>query len=140
MTHSVLGLVWVDSSPIVVMCRYSSERTMSELARLSLVARTDSETASQRADGGQSCWGDYMAILIFPIGVLVGWLIRPPRRAAAVTAAAGLGGLAFFVVLGLNSEGVSPIETAVLVLGTPIAAALAFKISKWRLGRASTRS
>jgi hypothetical protein len=46
-----------------------------------------------------------MAILIFPIAVLLGWLIRPPRRAAVVTAAVGLGGLVFFVVLGLNSGG-----------------------------------
>ena len=80
-----------------------------------------------------------MAILIFPIGVLLGWLVRPPRRAAAVTAAVGLGGLVFFVLLGLNSEGVSPIETVVLVLGTPIAAVLAFKVSKWRLARPATQ-
>jgi hypothetical protein len=80
-----------------------------------------------------------MAILIFPIAVVLGMLIRPPRRAAAVTAAVGLGGLIFFLVLGFNSEGVSPIETAILVLGTPIAAALAFKISDWRLARAATQ-
>jgi ABC-type proline/glycine betaine transport system permease subunit len=79
-----------------------------------------------------------MAILIFPIGVLLGWFIRPPRRAAVVTAAVGLGGLGFFVVLGLNTEGVSPIEMAVLVLGTPVAAVLAFNVSKWRLARAAT--
>jgi drug/metabolite transporter (DMT)-like permease len=81
-----------------------------------------------------------MAILIFPIGLLLGWLIRPPRRAAAATAAVGLGGLIFFVVLGLNSdEGVSPIETALLVLGTPIAAALAYKLSRRRLRGAATQ-
>lgn len=79
-----------------------------------------------------------MAVLIFPIGLLLGWLIRPPRRAAAVTAAVGIGGLAFVVILGLNSEGVSPIETVVLVLGTPIAAALAFKVSERRLTPAAT--
>ena len=80
-----------------------------------------------------------MAIPIFPIGVLLGWLIRPPGRAAVATAAVGLAGLVFFVVLGLNSEGVSPIETVVLVLGTPIAAALAFKVSKWRVAREATQ-
>ena len=80
-----------------------------------------------------------MAVLIFPIGLLLGWLIRPPRRAAAVTAAVGIAGLAFFVILGLNSEGVSPIEIAVLVLGTPIAAALAFKVSERRLARTATQ-
>ena len=80
-----------------------------------------------------------MAILIFPIGVLLGWLVRPPRRAAALTAAVGLGGLVFFVVLGLSTEGVSPIEAGVLVFGTPIASALAFKTGNWRLARATTR-
>jgi hypothetical protein len=80
-----------------------------------------------------------MAILIFPIGVVLGWFIRPPRRAAAVTAAVGLGGLVFFVVLGLTESGVSPFETAVLVLGTPISAALAFKVAEWRLSRGATR-
>lgn len=76
-----------------------------------------------------------MAILIFPIGALLGWFVRAPRRAAALTAAAGLAGLVLFVVLGLATEGVSPIESGILLLGTPIAAALAFRISTWRSSR-----
>ncbi|NUR05982.1 MAG: hypothetical protein HOQ45_03105 [Nocardioidaceae bacterium] len=76
-----------------------------------------------------------MAILIFPIGLVLGWLIRPPHRAAVVTA--GLGGIALAVLVVLLVAGVdvSPLETLVLLFGTPIAAVSAFHVSRWRLTR-----
>ena len=81
-----------------------------------------------------------MAILIFPIGLALGWCIRPPGRAAAVTTAVGLVALAVLGVLGLTGAEVSPLETLVLILGTPIAAVLAFKIAQWRMVRRTTRT
>ena len=79
-----------------------------------------------------------MAILIFPIGVVLGWFIRPPRRAAMVTAALGLGALVVLVGLLVAGAEVSPIEMAVLAIGTPLSAALAHAIAKWRDARRST--
>lgn len=76
-----------------------------------------------------------MALLIFPIGVLLGWLIHSPRRAAAATGAVGAAALAVYLGLGLTGVEVSPLETLVLVLGTPTAAALAHKIARGRLSR-----
>ena len=80
-----------------------------------------------------------MAILILPIGVALGWFIGPPRRAAAVTATVGLVALAVLVVLWFTGAEVSPFETFVLVLGTPVAAVLAFRVAAWRLSRRTTR-
>ena len=79
-----------------------------------------------------------MAILILPIGVALGWCIRRPGRAAAVTAAVGLVGLAVLGVLALTGAEVSPLETLVLILATPISAVLALKIAQWRLVRRTT--
>jgi hypothetical protein len=76
-----------------------------------------------------------MALLILPIGVALGWFIRPPRRAAGFTVAVGLAGLAVLLISWLSGAQVSPLETVVLVIGTPIAAALAFKVAQWRLSR-----
>lgn len=80
-----------------------------------------------------------MAILIFPIGVVLGWLIRPPGRAAAATGAVGVAALVVLGVLSLTGAEVSPLETLVLLLGTPIAAVLAFQVARWRLSRRTTR-
>ena len=80
-----------------------------------------------------------MAILIFAIGLVLGWFIRPPRRAAAVTTAVGLGALAVLLGLTLTGAQVSPLEALVLVFGTPIAALMAFKVAQWRLSRRTTR-
>lgn len=79
-----------------------------------------------------------MALLIFPIGVVLGWFIRPPRRAAAVTIGVGVGVLAVLGVLWFTGAEVSPLETLVIVFGTPIAAVSALKVAEWRLSR-STR-
>jgi hypothetical protein len=79
-----------------------------------------------------------MAILIFAIGAVLGWFIRPPMRAAAVTTAVGLGALAVLGVLALTGAEVSPLEALVLVFGTPIAAVLAFRVAQWRLSRRTT--
>jgi hypothetical protein len=79
-----------------------------------------------------------MAILIFAVGVVLGWFIRPPRRAAVLTTTVGLGALAVLGVLALTGAEVSPFEALVLVLGTPIAAVLAFKVAQWRLSRRTT--
>ncbi len=76
-----------------------------------------------------------MALLIFPIGVLLGWFIRPPARAAWVTAAVGVGALAVLGILWLSGTEVSPLETLVLVVGTPLAALLAFKVAQRRRSR-----
>lgn len=76
-----------------------------------------------------------MAILIFPIGVVLGLLIRPPMRAAAVTAALGLGALVVLGVLWSRGVEISPLEVLVLLIGTPLAAALALKTAQWRVPR-----
>src|SRR5688500_2961313 len=77
--------------------------------------------------------GGDMALLIFPIGVVLGWFIRPPGRAAAVSAAVGLGALVVLGILSLTGAEVSPLEALVLVVGTPIAAVLAFRVARWRM-------
>ena len=81
-----------------------------------------------------------MALLIVPIGVLLGWLVRPPQRAAWATVAVGAVALAVLIGLGIGGAEVSPIETAVLVVGTPLAAWLAYRIAVWRRGRRRTAS
>ena len=76
-----------------------------------------------------------MALLIFPIGVLLGWFIRPPARAAWVTAFVGVGALSVLGVLWLRGVEVSPLETLVLVVGTPLAALIALKVAQRRMAR-----
>jgi hypothetical protein len=66
-----------------------------------------------------------MALVIFALGTVLGWFIRPPGRAALVTTAVGVGALAVLAVLWLTGAEVSPLETIVLLFGTPIAAGLA---------------
>ena len=78
-----------------------------------------------------------MAILIFPVAVVLGWFIRPPRRAAAVTAVVGMGALVVLVVLWLAGAEVSPLETIVLAIGTPLSAGLAHAVATWRDSRRS---
>ena len=77
-----------------------------------------------------------MAFLIFPLGIAVGWFVRPPHRAAFATHTAGFGA---FVVLslvwGFTGVEVSPLEPVVLLLGTPFAGALASWVSGWRFSR-----
>ena len=80
-----------------------------------------------------------MAFLIFPIGLALGWLIRPPGRAAVATGAVGVAALVVLGVLLLTGAEVSPLETLVLLLGTPIAAVLAFRVARWRLSRHTSR-
>ena len=79
-----------------------------------------------------------MALLIVPIAVVLGWLIRSPRRAAAVTVVVGLGALVVLVCLWVAGTEVSPLETVVLAIGTPLSAAMAYAIAKWRDARRST--
>ena len=77
-----------------------------------------------------------MALLIFPIGILLGWFLRSPRRAVVVTQVVGFGALLVLSLLwAFTSVEVSPWETLVLVFGTPLAAAVASLIGRWRLGR-----
>lgn len=77
-----------------------------------------------------------MALLIFPLGVLLGWFVRPPRRAAVAVQSVGFGA---FVVLsliwGFTDVEVDPLEPVVLVFGTPFAGALASWVSRWRVSR-----
>jgi hypothetical protein len=81
-----------------------------------------------------------MALLIIPIGVVLGWLVRPEQRAAWVTAAIGAAALVVLVALWIGGAEISPIETAVLVVGTPIAAWLAYRVAAWRRARRRTAS
>jgi len=80
-----------------------------------------------------------MAILILPIGLVLGWFIRPPRRAAVATIAVGIGALVVLVILALTGTEVSPLEAAVLVIGTPLAAFIAFRVARWRKARITSR-
>jgi len=80
-----------------------------------------------------------MALLIFPLAVVLGWFIQRPTRAAAVTAAIGLGALVLYLGLGLMGVVVSPLEATVLLLGTPLGALIAFRVARWRLSRRTTR-
>lgn len=76
-----------------------------------------------------------MALLIIPIGMLVGWFVRPPIRAAWATTAVGVGALAVLAVLWMSGVEVSPLETLVLIICTPLAALLALKIAGRRRSR-----
>lgn len=79
-----------------------------------------------------------MTLLIFPLGVLFGWFIRPPQRAAIVTAV--VGGIGFVVMLFLMTAGASPLMTMILGVGTPIASWMAFAISRGRVARSRARA
>ena len=76
-----------------------------------------------------------MALLILPIGVLLGWFVRPPRRAAIVTAVVGGIALVGMVVLIAAGTGASPLETLVLAVGTPIASWIAFAVARRQASR-----
>ena len=78
-----------------------------------------------------------MSLLIFPIGVALGWFVRPPARAAAASFAVGLAALLTIAGLSLSGAEVNPLDTVVLMIGTPLAAALGLKLSQWRLERRS---
>ena len=80
-----------------------------------------------------------MALLILLIGTVLGWFVHPPKRAAAVTVAVGLVFLIIYLALGLSDLVVSPLELIVLLLGTPLAAALAFRVARWRASRQTIR-
>ena len=92
-----------------------------------------------RGVGIPSARGILMALLIFPLAIVLGWFIHPPGRAAAVTAGIALGVLALYLLLGFAGVVVSPLETIVLLIGTPLAAFLAFRIAQRRLSRRTTR-
>lgn len=79
-----------------------------------------------------------MALLIFPIGLALGWFIAQPLRAAAVTGAVGVLALVMLVILGIRGSEVSPLESLVLIIGTPIAAALASAVARRRPTRRPT--
>jgi len=79
-----------------------------------------------------------MALLIFPIGILLGWVLRPPRRAAVATQTVGFGVLVVLSLLwGFAGVQVSPWESLVLVVATPLAGLLASWVARWRLSRSS---
>ena len=83
-----------------------------------------------------------MALLIFPLGILLGWFVRPPRRAEVATYVLGFG--AFIVVSMLwafiGGFVVRPFDGFVLLFGTPLAGALASWVARWRLSRRARRS
>jgi hypothetical protein len=81
-----------------------------------------------------------MALLIFPIGVLLGWLVRPAQRAAWATVAVGAAALVVLVALWVGGVEVSPLETVVLFVGTPIAAWIAYRVAVRRRTRGRTAS
>ena len=80
-----------------------------------------------------------MAILIFPIALVAGWLFRSPKWAVAVMLAIGVAALVALWLLWLAGAMVSPLETLVLAFGTPIAAIVAYRIASWRGERHTIR-
>jgi len=77
-----------------------------------------------------------VALLIFPLGIVLGWFVRPPRRAAVATQAVGFGAFVVLSLLwGFSDVEVSPLESIVLLFGTPVAGVLASWVSRWRLSR-----
>ena len=77
-----------------------------------------------------------MALLIFPLGIVLGWFLRPPHRAAAATQSVGFGAFVVLSLLwGFTGVEVSPLEPVVLVFGTPLAGFLASWVSRRRLSR-----
>ena len=76
-----------------------------------------------------------MALLILPVGALLGWLVRPPARAAWATGAIGVVALVVLGILAWSDVEVSPLETLVLVVCTPLSALMAFKIAQGRTSR-----
>lgn len=78
-----------------------------------------------------------MSLLIFPIAVVLGWFIRPPAHAAAMTVAVAVAALVPLFAMSVSGApwgGVSLIEIAFfLIVGTPLAAWMSFKVSQWRL-------
>jgi hypothetical protein len=80
-----------------------------------------------------------MALLIFPIGILLGWFVRPPRRAELATYALGFGAFVVLSLLWVVGVEVSPFEAVVLLFGTPLAGAIASWLGRWRVShRASS--
>ena len=80
-----------------------------------------------------------MTLLILPIGVALGWFLRPPRRAAVVTVGVGVAALVVLGILALTGAEVSPLETIALIICTPLATFLAVKVARWRMSRGSAR-
>jgi hypothetical protein len=73
-----------------------------------------------------------MALLILPLGVILGLVVWPPKRAAWYTVAVGVGALAVLGGFWVSDTEVSPWESLMLAIGTPVAAWLAFAVSKPR--------
>jgi hypothetical protein len=76
-----------------------------------------------------------MALLIFPLAIVLGWFVRPPRRAATATYALGFGVFVVLSLLWVVGLEVSPWEAVVLIVGTPLAGSLASWVGRWRLSR-----
>ena len=76
-----------------------------------------------------------MAILIFPLALVLGWFIRSPALAAALTATVGITALVVLLILGSAGTEISPLEVLVLVVGTPPGAFIAFRLAGWRVSR-----
>lgn len=79
-----------------------------------------------------------MALLIVPVGIVLGWFVRPPRRAAVATQTVGFGAFVLLsLVWGFTDIEVSPVEPLILLVGTPLAGAIASTVARWRLSRRS---
>ena len=77
-----------------------------------------------------------MGLLIIPLGIVLGWFLRPPHRAAVATQSVGFGAfVALSLLWGFTGVEVNPLEPIVLLFGTPFAGALASWVSRWRLSR-----
>jgi len=76
-----------------------------------------------------------MALLIFPIAIALGWFVRPPGRAGTATYALGFGAFVVLSLLWVVGLEVSPWETVILIVGTPVAGGLASWVGRWRLSR-----
>ncbi len=72
-----------------------------------------------------------MALLILPIGLVLGWILGKARLAAIVTLVIGAAALVAYLISGTQGVEVSPWETVILIVFLPVAMWLA----KWAAER-----
>ena len=62
-----------------------------------------------------------MALLVLPLGFVLGLILADAFWAAIVTAVVGLAALLVLLILAMSGIEVSPLEVLTLLIGTPIA-------------------
>jgi len=66
-----------------------------------------------------------MAILVLPLGLIIGLIVGDERRARIATLVVGLATFLALAIIAIAGVEVSPLEVLVLLVGTPIAMWLA---------------